>query len=88
MRRIYYEPEASCLEDDNHNWAMELWAHRAHITRYEKAAHDAWQRQYETYTSLLELAECRQTAIGVITGRTDQYVEASRIRSEMLRHLD
>ena len=38
-----HEPEASRLEDDNHNWAMELRAHCTHITRYEKAAHDAWQ---------------------------------------------
>ena len=73
------EPEADCLEDDERNWAMELRAHRAHITRYEKAAHDAWQRQYETYTSLLELAEHRQTALSTIAGRTDQYVEASCI---------
>ena len=36
-------PEVSRLEDNNHNWVMELWAHRAHITQYEKAAHDAWQ---------------------------------------------
>ena len=73
------EPETDCLEDDNRNWAMELRAHRTHITRYEKSDHDAWQRQYETYTSLLELAECRWTALGTIAGRTDQYVEASRI---------
>ena len=52
-----WEPEMDRLEDNNCNWAMELWAHHAHITRYEKAAHDVWQRQYETYTSLLELAE-------------------------------
>ena len=37
------ELEMDHLEDDNHNWAMELRAHHAHITRYEKAAHDAWQ---------------------------------------------
>ena len=37
------EPEADCLEDDDRNWAMELQAHRAHITRYEKAAHNTWQ---------------------------------------------
>ena len=67
------------LEDDNRNWAMELQAHRAHITRYEKAAYDAWQQQYETYTNLLELAEHRRTALGTIAGHTDQYVEASCI---------
>ena len=70
-----WEPEADRLEDNDRNRAMELQAHHTHITRYEKAAHDAWQQQYETYTSLLELAECRQTAIGAITGCTDQYVE-------------
>ena len=37
------EPEADRLEDDDCNWAMELWAHRPHITRYEKAMHDVWQ---------------------------------------------
>ena len=37
------EPEVNCLEDDNCNWAMELQAHHAHIMRYEKTAHDAWQ---------------------------------------------
>ena len=37
------EPEVDRLEDDNRNWAMELRAHCTHITRYEKAAHDAWQ---------------------------------------------
>ena len=37
------EPEVDRLEDNDRNWAMELWAHCAHITRYEKAAHDAWQ---------------------------------------------
>ena len=74
-----WEPEMDHLEDDNHNWVMELWAHHAHITRYEKAAHDVWQRQYKTYTSLLELAERRWTALGTIAGRTDQYVEASHI---------
>ena len=52
-----WEPEADHLEDDDRNWAMELQAHHAHIIRYEKAVHDAWQQQYETYTSLLELAE-------------------------------
>ena len=67
---------------------MELRAHHTHITRYEKAAHDVWQRQYKTYTSLLELAECRRTALGPIAGRTDQYVEASCIRSKMLHRLD
>ena len=36
------EPEVDRLEDDDRNWAMELRAHRAHITRYEKAAHDTW----------------------------------------------
>ena len=46
------------------------------------------QRQYETYTSLLELAERRWTAIGAITEHTDQYVEAGHIQSEMLDHLD
>ena len=76
------------LEDDNHNWEMELQAHCAHITRYEKAAHDTWQRQYETYTSLLELAECQWTALGTIAGHTDQYVKAGRIQSEMLCRLD
>ena len=78
------EPEASHLEDNNRNWAMELWAHHIHITRYEKATHDMWQRQYETYTSLLELAEHRWTALGTIARRTDQYIEASHISSEML----
>ena len=73
------EPEADRLEDDDCNWAMELQAHCAHITRYEKTAHNAWQRQYETYTSLLELAECRRTTVSAIAGRTDQYVEASCI---------
>ena len=53
------EPEASCLEDNNCNWVMELCAHCAHIMQYEKAAHDAWQQQHKTYTSLLELAECQ-----------------------------
>ena len=67
---------------------MELQAHRTHITRYEKAAHDAWQRQYETYSSLLELAECRWTSASTIAGRTNQYVEASRIRNEMPDCLD
>ena len=79
------EPEAVRLEDDNRNWAMEL---QAHITQYEKAAHNAWQQQYETYTSLLELAEHQQTALGTIAGHTDQYVEAGHIRSEMLCRLD
>ena len=37
------EPEVARLEDDDRNWAMELWAHHAHITRYEKATHDVWQ---------------------------------------------
>ena len=73
------EPEVDHLEDNDRNWVMELWAHRAHITRYEKAAHDVWQRQYKTYASLLELAERQRTAIGTIAGHTDQYVEASRI---------
>ena len=82
------EPEADRLEDDDHNWAMELQAHRAHITRYEKAAHDAWQQQYETYSSLLELAERRRTSASAIARRTNQYVEASRIQNEMLDRLD
>ena len=43
------ELEADHLEDNNRNWAMERWAHRTHIMRYEKAAHDVWQQQYETY---------------------------------------
>ena len=73
------EPEADRLEDDGRNWVMELQAHRAHITRYEKAAHDAWQRQYETYSSLLELAERRRASISAIAGHTNQYVEAGRI---------
>ena len=50
-------PEVDCLEDNDCNWAMELQAHCIHITQYEKAAHDVWQWQYETYTSLLELAK-------------------------------
>ena len=75
------EPEAACLEDDDCNWAIELRAHHAHITRYEKAVHDAWQRQYENYTSLLELAEHRQAAISAIAGCTDQYVEAGCIQA-------
>ena len=66
---------------------MEFQAHRAHITRYEKAAHDAWQRQYETYSSLLELAEHRWASVSTIAGRTNQYVEAGRIRNEMLDRL-
>ena len=74
-----WEPETDHLEDDNRNWVMELRAHHAHIMRYEKAAHDAWQRQYETYTSLLELAERRRTALSTIAGCTDQYVEANHI---------
>ena len=82
------EPEVDRLEDDNRNWAMELRAHRAHITRYEKAAHDAWQQQYETYSSLLELAERRRATISTIARHTNQYVEASRIRNEMLDCLD
>ena len=73
------EPEADHLEDDDRNWAMELRAHHAHIIRYEKAAHDVWQRQYETYSSLLELAERRQATVSAIAGCTNQYVEASRI---------
>ena len=72
-------PEVSCLEDDDCNWAMELQAHCAHITRYEKAAHDAWQRQYETYSSLLELAERRRASASAIAGRTNQYVKAGCI---------
>ena len=67
---------------------MELQAHHAHITRYEKAMHDAWQQQYETYSSLLELAERRRATVSTIAGRTNQYVEASRIRNEMLDRLD
>ena len=82
------EPETDHLEDDNRNWVRELWAHHTHITTYEKAAHDAWQRQYKTYTSLLELAECQRTALCAIARCTDQYVEASHIRSEMLCHID
>ena len=78
-------------EDDDRNWAMELQAHRTHITRYEKAAHDAWQRQYETYSSLLELAEHRRASVSAIAGCTNQYVKAGHIRNEMLdclgRHL-
>ena len=60
---------------------MELRAHRAHITRYEKAAHNTWQRQYETYSSLLELAERRQATISAIARRTNQYVE--RLKATM-----
>ena len=67
---------------------MELQAHRAHITRYEKAAHDMWQRQYKTYSSLLELAERQRTSASAIAGHTNQYVEAGRIRNEMLDRLD
>ena len=73
------ELEVDHLEDDDCNWAMELRAHCTHITQYEKAAHDTWQRQYETYASLLELAECQRMALGAITGHTDQYVKASHI---------
>ena len=72
-------PEVSHLEDDNRNWAMELQAHHTHIMQYEKAAHDVWQQHYETYTSLLELAECRRTALSTIARRTDQYIEAGHI---------
>ena len=43
MTRDPQEPEMDRLEDNNRNWAMELRAHHTHITRYEKAAHDAWQ---------------------------------------------
>ena len=75
------------LEDDDCNWVMELQAHHAHITRYEKATHDVWQRQYETYSSLLELAERRRASVSAIAGRTNQYVEAGRIRNEMLDRL-
>ena len=50
--------------------------------------HDTWQRQYETYSSLLELAEHRRATISAIAGRTNQYVEAGRIRNEMLDCLD
>ena len=66
---------------------MELQAHRTHITRYEKAVHDAWQQQYETYSSLLELAERRRASVSAIARRTNQYVEAGRIRNEMLDRL-
>ena len=66
---------------------MELWAHCAHITRYEKAVHNAWQRQYETYSSLLELAERRRASVSAIDGRTNQHVEAGRIQNEMLDRL-
>ena len=82
------EPEVNRLEDDDCNWVMELQAHCIHITRYEKAAHNAWQQQYETYTSLLELAECQWTVLGAIARCTDQYIEGSCIQSEMLRRLD
>ena len=82
-----WEPEADCLEDDDCNWAMELQAHHTHITRYEKAAHDVWQQQYETYSSLLELAERRRASVSAIAGRTNQYVEAGRIQNEMLDRL-
>ena len=37
------ELEVDHLEDGDCNWAMELRAHRTHIMRYEKAAHDVWQ---------------------------------------------
>ena len=50
--------------------------------RYEKAAHDVWQQQHETYTSLLELAEHQQMALSTITGCTDQYIEAGCVQSE------
>ena len=83
-----HEPEANHLEDNDRNWAMELRAHHTHIMRYEKAAHNAWQQQYETYTSLLELAEHQWMALIIIVGCTDQYVEAGRIQSEMLHCLD
>ena len=73
------EPEADCLEDDDHNWVMELRAHHAHITRYDKAAHDTWQRQYKTYSSLLELAERQWATVGAIAGCTNQYVKAGHI---------
>ena len=73
------EPEVDRLEDNDHNWVMELQAHRAHIIRYEKAAHDVWQQQYETYSSLLELAERRRATVSAIAGRTNQYVEAGCI---------
>ena len=43
------EPEADHLEDNTRNWAMECWAHHIHIMQYEKAVHDVWQQQYETY---------------------------------------
>ena len=82
------EPEADRLEDDDRNWAIELQAHRTHITRYEKAAHNVWQRQYETYSSLLELAERRWASTSAIAGRTNQYVEAGHIRNKLLDRLD
>ena len=56
--------------------------------QYEKAAHNAWQQQYETYTSLLELAECRRMALGTIAGCTDQYIKVGHIQSKMLHRLD
>ena len=65
-------------------WSFGLTA----LIRYEKAAHDTWQRQYETYSSLLELAEHRQATVSAIAGCTDQYVEAGRIWNEMLDRLD
>ena len=86
--RDHHGLEVDHLEEDDLNWEMELWAHHTHIMQYEKAAHDAWQQQYKTYTSLLELAECQQMALGAIAGHTDQYVEASHIWSKMLCHLD
>ena len=54
----------------------------------EKAAHDTWQQQYETYSSLLELAERRRATVSAIAGHTNQYVEAGCIRNEMLDRLD
>ena len=69
-----YELEVNHLKYDDHNLAMELRAHHTHIMQYGKAAHNAWQWQYETYTSLIELAE-----VGTIARCTNQYIKANHI---------